>query len=431
MTYKEAVEYLYNATPQFQQIGAAAYKPGLDTVRRLSRLNGESHKKYPTIHIAGTNGKGSTAHTIAAVMQSAGYRVGLFTSPHLIDFRERIRVNGDMIPESEVVLRLEKYLRDTAENSISPSFFELTTVMAFDWFAKAGVDIAVIEVGLGGRLDSTNIITPVLSVITNISFDHTAQLGNTLSAIASEKAGIIKPGIPVVLGEGDIPEVREVIVDKANEAAAPVFIASDNIPFDKAVRSLEETTYIGTPFGNTVKAALSGHCQTRNAATIFTALLQLRKAGYNITDEAVARGFARVCDMTGLAGRWMRLSDSPLTIADTGHNIGGWQYLAPALESWQHGKLRCILGFVNDKDISSILSLLPRDAVYYFTRASVPRALDPETLQCIAAGNGIDGTIWPDVASAITAARADASPRDLIFIGGSTFVVADAIDSLR
>ncbi|MDE6503255.1 MAG: bifunctional folylpolyglutamate synthase/dihydrofolate synthase, partial [Muribaculaceae bacterium] len=201
--------------------------------------------------------------------------------------------------------------------------------------------------------------------------------------------------------------------------------------FDKAIRSLEETTYIGTPFGNTVKAALSGHCQTRNAATIFTALLQLRKAGYNITDEAVARGFARVCDMTGLAGRWMRLSDSPLTIADTGHNIGGWQYLAPALESWQHGKLRCILGFVNDKDISSILSLLPRDAVYYFTRASVPRALDPETLQCIAAGNGIDGNIYPDVACAIAAARADASPRDLIFIGGSTFVVADAIAPLR
>ena len=425
MTYQEAVQYLYNATPQFQQIGAAAYKPGLDTVRTLSRLNGDTHTAYPTIHIAGTNGKGSTAHTIAAVLQSAGYRVGLFTSPHLIDFRERIRVNGEKIPEAEVIAWLEKYL--AADFGISPSFFELTTVMAFDWFAKAGVDIAVIEVGLGGRLDSTNIITPVLSVITNISFDHTAQLGNTLTAIATEKAGIIKPGIPVVLGEGDIPQVREVFVQRAAERGVPLHIASDHIPFSGVTRTPATVTYHETPFGPSIETELTGDCQTRNAATILTALLQLRRAGFTIPDDAVLRGFATVCELTGLAGRWMHIADAPLTIADTGHNVGGWQYLAPALSSWTAGKVRCILGFVNDKDISSILSLLPRDAVYYFTRASVPRALDPDTLQQIAASHGIHGDVYPDVTTALTAARTEASPSDLIFIGGSTFIVADAL----
>lgn len=428
MTYQEAVDYLYNATPQFQQIGAAAYKPGLDTVRALSRLNGDSHAMYPTIHVAGTNGKGSTAHTIAAVLQAAGYRVGLFTSPHLVDFRERIRVNGEKIPQAEVTAWLEKYI--AASPSLSPSFFELTTVLAFDWFAKAGVDVAVIEVGLGGRLDSTNIITPVLSVITNISFDHTAQLGNTLSAIASEKAGIIKHGIPAILGEGDIPEVRDTIAAKAREVGAPFTVASDQPAFSKVVRSSETVTYLDTPFGPRITAQLSGECQTRNAATIFTALLQLRQAGFDIPDDAVARGFAEVCSLTGLAGRWMRLVGSPVTIADTGHNVGGWQYLADSLSAWPAGKVRCILGFVNDKDINSILTLLPRDAVYYFTRASVPRALDPQLLLDAARCHGIDGTIYPDVAVAIAAARADAATDDLIFIGGSTFIVADALASL-
>ena len=420
MTYNQAVEYLYDATPQFQQIGAAAYKPGLDTVRRLSHINGDSHKKFPSIHVAGTNGKGSTAHTIAAVLQTAGYRVGLFTSPHLVDFRERIRINGMKIPEAEVVEWLEKYIASAPD--LSPSFFELTTVMAFDWFAKSEVDVAVIEVGLGGRLDSTNIITPVLSVITNISFDHTAQLGDTLSAIASEKAGIIKPGVPVVLGEGDINEVRDVFVVKAAEAGAQLHIASDNIPFSRFERIADTIVYFDTPFGSRIEAELSGDCQTRNAA-----LLQLRDAGFVFTDEDVARGFAGVCAITGLAGRWMKLGDSPLIVADTGHNIGGWQYLARSLSAWSAGKVRCILGFVNDKDINSILSLLPADAVYYFTRASVPRALDQEQLLVAARGHGLDGRAFPDVVSAISAAKDAAGPDDFIFIGGSTFIVADAI----
>ena len=425
MTYNQAVEYLYDATPQFQQIGAAAYKPGLDTVRRLSHINGDSHKKFPSIHVAGTNGKGSTAHTIAAVLQTAGYRVGLFTSPHLVDFRERIRINGMKIPEAEVVEWLEKYIASAPD--LSPSFFELTTVMAFDWFAKSEVDVAVIEVGLGGRLDSTNIITPVLSVITNISFDHTAQLGDTLSAIASEKAGIIKPGVPVVLGEGDINEVRDVFVVKAAEAGAQLHIASDNIPFSRFERIADTIVYFDTPFGSRIEAELSGDCQTRNAATVFTALLQLRDAGFVFTDEDVARGFAGVCAITGLAGRWMKLGDSPLIVADTGHNIGGWQYLARSLSAWSAGKVRCILGVVNDKDINSILSLLPADAVYYFTRASVPRALDQEQLLVAARGHGLDGRAFPDVVSAISAAKDAAGPDDFIFIGGSTFIVADAI----
>ena len=425
MTYKEAVEYLYNATPQFQQIGAAAYKPGLDTVLKLSHINGDSHTKYAKIHVAGTNGKGSTSHTLAAVLQSAGYRVGLFTSPHLIDFRERIRINGEKIPEEEVVAWLEQYI--SANTLLSPSFFELTTVMAFDWFAKAGVDIAVIEVGLGGRLDSTNIITPVLSVITNISLDHTAQLGNTISSIASEKAGIIKPGIPALLGEGDLPDVRNVFIAKAKETGSPLTIASDNIPFSQSLHNPASISYYDTPFGSCIEGQLSGDCQVHNAATIFTALTILRESGFTFSDDDVAYGFANVCNLTGLIGRWMRLSDSPLTIADTGHNIGGWEYLAPTLASWPTGKVRCILGFVNDKDISSILSLLPANADYYFTRASVPRALEAEQLLSAARMYGLDGTIYPDVASAVRAAQKEAASNDFIFIGGSTFIVADAL----
>lgn len=412
MTYNQAVEYLYNATPQFQQIGAAAYKPGLGNVIALSAMNGDSHRSFRSVHVAGTNGKGSTAHTLAAVLQSAGYRVGLFTSPHLVDFRERIRVNGEKIPQDEVVAWLERYL--AAEPDIAPSFFELTTVMAFDWFAKSKVDIAVVEVGLGGRLDSTNIINPILSVITNISFDHTAQLGNTLASIASEKAGIIKPGVPVVLGEGDIPEVRDVVIEKARKESAPLYIASDDIPFSHFERQADHITYFDTPFGARLDAALSGDCQTRNAATILAALLRLRQIGLHIPDSAVAGGMANVCELTGLAGRWMKLADAPLTIADTGHNIGGWQYLATTLAAWQKGQVRCVLGFVNDKDINSILSLIPGNVHCYFTRASVPRALDPVELLAIARSHGLDGPVFDDVASAVRAARDQASPDDLV-----------------
>lgn len=423
MDYKEAVEYLYSQTPQFCQIGAAAYKPGLDTVRRLDAAFGRPHAAYPTIHIAGTNGKGSTAHTLAAVLQSTGLKVGLYTSPHLVDFRERIRVNGEMISEKAVTGFLEGYL--DRHLGLEPSFFELATVMAFDHFAREGVDVAVIEVGLGGRLDSTNIITPVLSVITNISLDHMAQLGSTTAAIASEKAGIIKPGVPVVVGEADVATLP-VFSARAHEVGAPLTVASAEI--DTA-----------TPLFSSLLSlfSLKGPYQRRNLATILAAVGELRRLGFDISEEALHRGLAGVETLTGLRGRWMKVADLPLTICDTGHNIGGWQYLAPQLDS-HPGPLWMVIGFVNDKDISHILPLMPRRARYVYTRASVPRALPAEELQRRAVAAGLpEGTAVPCVADAVRLAQSEAlayEPAEkggdgtpLVFVGGSTFVVADLL----
>lgn len=424
MTYSEAVDYLYSATPMFQKIGAAAYKPGLDTVLKLSEANGHSHRKFPTIHIAGTNGKGSTAHTLAAVLQSAGYRTGLFTSPHLIDFRERIRINGQMVSTDYVALWVENYIK--ADHGLQPSFFELTTVMAFDLFALNEVDVAVIETGLGGRLDSTNIITPVLSVITNISKDHVAQLGDSLTSIATEKAGIIKPGVDVVLGEGERADVREVFVRTAADKNSELIVASDNPLEWKASDS--GNLYPHTPFGP-ITGELSGECQARNANTIVHALQALRKRDFMFTDKDVAQGFANVTGLTGLMGRWTVISDTPLTVTDTGHNEGGWRYLAPRL--LQSGrKLHMVIGFVNDKDVDAILELMPRNAHYYFTRASVPRAMDPARLQQLARKVGLKGEVYENVGVAVEQARRRAEKENdnsLIFIGGSTFIVADAL----
>lgn len=429
MTYQEAIDYLYNATPQFQQIGAAAYKPGLDTVTRLSDLYGNPHRKYPVIHVGGTNGKGSTAHTLAAVLQSAGYKVGLFTSPHLVDFRERIRIDGHMMPREDVVSWLDDYLAH--DTGLQPSFFELTTIMAMDWFAKSNVDVAVIEVGLGGRLDSTNIVTPVLSVITNISFDHMAQLGDTLPAIASEKAGIIKPGIPVVIGESaQLPEVRQVFLDRARDVGAPIVLADDLPLFSSVDKDSDGLSliYSDTPFGSSLRSCLTGDCQPHNALTIMHSLLQLRQLGFNIPDSSVAEGFSNVTSLTGLMGRWMRLAENPTVIADTGHNEGGWRHLAPRLtEIASCTRLRMVIGFVNDKDINHILCLMPKDAEYFFTQASVPRALPSLSLMERAQQEGLKGNAYPSVAEAIEAAKDGAEPDSVIFVGGSTFVVADAL----
>lgn len=431
MTYSETIDYIYSRTPQFQRIGAAAYKPGLDTVRQLAEAFGNPQRGYRVIHVAGTNGKGSTSHTIAAVLQAAGYKVGLYTSPHLVDFRERIKVNGQMISEAGVISFVEKYRQLTASSHLEPSFFELTTIMAFDWFACEDVDVAVIEVGLGGRLDSTNIVEADLSIITNISFDHMAQLGNTLDAIASEKAGIMRPNVPVVCGE-----IKSTIKDFfASEAAGHGtiirFAADENIV--SSIVSDDEFLFLrGTRFGD-ICYQLTGEYQRQNARTVLSALDQLIADGWKISSASVREGFAHVCSMTGLMGRWMKISRKPLVVCDTGHNIGGWELLARQLAHMPR-PLVMVIGFVNDKDIDPMLPLLPRDAEYIFTNASIPRALPASSLAAEALKHGLYGSCSPSVEAAYeTGLRAiDGSDgAGSMFVGGSTFVVADLLAHLQ
>lgn len=410
MTYQETINYLYSAAPLFQNIGAGAYKEGLSTTKTLDAYFGHPHTTFQTIHVGGTNGKGSTSHSIAAVLQSAGYKVGLFTSPHLVDFRERIRVNGEMMEEEYVVQFVETH-RHFFE-PLYPSFFELTTAMAFRYFADQGVDIAVIEVGLGGRLDCTNIIRPLLSVITNISFDHTQFLGATLKEIATEKAGIIKPGIPIVVGEHGA-ESDLVFKEVAIQQNAPLYFAEDT---DICVEN--------------ISFQLKGDCQKKNLRTICTALSILQEQ-LNISSEHIREGLAHVCDLTHLMGRWQTLSTAPLTICDTGHNIGGWSYLAKRLQQFiDEGKqVHIVFGMVNDKDITHVVALLPKNARYYFTQASVNRALPAEKLMHVATNFNLKGATFASVTAAHQAAINNASPEDVIFIGGSTFVVADLLTS--
>lgn len=432
ITYSEATEFLFSQVPMFQNVGAGAYKPGLDTTLTLARRWGDPHRAIPAmIHVAGTNGKGSTAHTIAAILQAAGYRTGLYTSPHLVDFRERIRVDGRPIPQDDVCRFVDTYMADSELRALAPTFFELTTVMAFRHFADAAVDVAVIETGLGGRLDCTNIITPILSIITNISLDHTALLGNTHAAIAAEKAGIIKPGVPVVIGRADSDDVRDVFDSAARRAGAPIVYAADTVRLDIGHDADGAPFYRGTPWGD-IHPALTGDCQPENAATVMAALDVLCQRLPRINSEAVCRGFADVCRTTGLMGRWMWLGGVPVrTVCDTGHNIGGWEWLAPALcrmADSPAGRLHIILGFVADKDIAHILPLLPRNATYRFATPSVARGRSAESLAAEAAAAGIEGSVFATVADAYAdaLAAADASA-DTIFVGGSTFVVADLL----
>lgn len=410
MTYKETTEYLFTSAPLFQQQGAGAYKEGLQTTLALDDHFGHLHRQFRTIHIAGTNGKGSCSHTLAAVLQAAGYKVGLYTSPHLVDFRERIRVNGEMIPEDYVVRFVEE--GRTFFEPLHPSFFELATAMAFRYFADTEVDVAIVEVGLGGRLDCTNIILPDLCVITNISFDHIGFLGNTLAQIAAEKAGIIKPGVPVVIGE-TTPETRPVFEARAAEVGAPITFAEE-FPAD--------------PFGP-VQPSLRGYCQERNRQTITTALATLLMDQHLLfTVDDVRRGFAEVCALTGLRGRWETISAEPLTICDTGHNVGGWQYIVPQLRDVARGRtLRMVFGMAGDKDISTVLTMLPKDAVYYFCNASVKRALAADAIARQAADHELKGRAAGTVSEAYASALAESCPTDVIFVGGSSFVVADLL----
>lgn len=408
MDYQDTLTYLYNSTPMFQQVGGSAYKEGLENTLTLDEHFGHPHRKFRTIHVAGTNGKGSCSHTIAAILQEAGYSVGLYTSPHLVDFRERIRVNGQPIPE-EYVIRFVEEERCFFE-PLHPSFFELTTAMAFRYFADVEIDVAVIEVGLGGRLDCTNIIHPDLCIITNISLDHTQFLGNTLPQIAREKAGIIKSGIPVVIGE-TTPETKSVFQKRAGEVNAPIYFAEENGRED----------YPG------IEYELKGLYQKKNSRTILTALPLLKEAGYRLDEQSVRRGFAHVTELTGLMGRWQKLQDYPTLICDTGHNVGGITYIVEQLKQQAFHNLHIIIGMVNDKDIQGVLALLPEDAIYYFTQASVKRALPANDLQKLAESAGLKGNCYPDVPSAVRAAQEKSLPEDFIFVGGSSFIVADLL----
>lgn len=422
--YESTIDFLFNELPVFQHNGASAYKPGLERVFAIAEAFGNPHKKLHTIHVAGTNGKGSTCHTIAAVLQSAGYRTGLFTSPHLVDFRERIRVNGHMIPCDRVVEFVERYRNMGL--SVEPSFFELTTMMAFDWFAESNVDVAVIEVGLGGRLDSTNIITPDLSIITNISLDHTALLGDTPEAIAEEKAGIMKPGVPVVIGEAEGP-VRDVFERRAAMVSAPVIFATDYNPVINMEHGESGIIYHTRDFG-VVRGELCGECQSLNAATVLTSLKLLRDMGYEIPDNAVADGFGNVCSLTGLAGRWMRIFENPLVVCDTGHNPGGWRYISDQLSGFS-GIKHIVVGFVGDKDVDSILEMIAGidNAKLYYTQPSLPRALPADELASKASAVGLDGCVCQSVENAYKKALACAGEGDMVFVGGSNFIVAELL----
>ena len=422
MTYAETVQYLYDSAPMFQKIGDGAYKAGLDNTHALDSYFGHPHTRYLTIHIAGTNGKGSVAHTIAAVLQAMGYKTGLYTSPHLMDFRERMRVNGTCIDKDYVVNFVNSY-RHFFE-PLHPSFFELTTAMAFKYFADSRVDVAVIETGLGGRLDCTNIITPLVSIITNISLEHTHLLGSTLTAIAGEKAGIIKPHVPVVIGEAT-DETRKVFDAKARSGHSPIIYAEEAEPM--IVTSDSECINI-----DDINYELSGDCQLKNARTTAVAIDQIIRRGIRLNGDSVRKGFAGVCEMTGLMGRWQTVGMSPTVICDTGHNPGAWQYLGQRLHDIAgRSTLRIVFGMAADKDIDTVMTLLPRQALYYWAKASVRRALCEDAVMRKGAAHGLQGTAFPNVPAAYRSAMAASSPSDTIFIGGSCFIVADLLSYLN
>lgn len=424
MNYKETLEYLFNSTPLFQHIGKDAYKEGLENTNKLDAHFGHPHRSFKTIHVAGTNGKGSCSHTLAAILQSAGYKVGLYTSPHLVDFRERIRINGTPISQAYVIDFVAKERRFF--EPLHPSFFELATAMAFNYFAEEKVDVAVIEVGLGGRLDCTNIIQPDLCIITNISFDHTQFLGHTLGKIAGEKAGIIKPHTPVIIGE-TTPETRPVFTTKANEMKAPIVFAEDkNWIEESSINKVGKRVYKTRKFAD-LEGELGGLCQEKNTATLLSAIQVLQEIGYNINETHIRNGFANVCLLTGLMGRWQTLSTHPTLICDTGHNVGGIKYIIEQLSLQSYKKLHIVMGMVNDKDISSVLAMMPKDATYYFTKASVKRALPEDQLQQLANKVDLKGKTYPDVKSAVQEACKKADKDDLIFVGGSSFIVADLL----
>ncbi|NOX47651.1 MAG: bifunctional folylpolyglutamate synthase/dihydrofolate synthase [Chlorobi bacterium] len=427
MTYKQAMDYLFSQLPMFQRVGAAAYKADLNNTISLCKILDNPEQKFPSIHIAGTNGKGSVSHMIASVLQTAGFKTGLYTSPHLKDFRERIRINGKKIPKEYVVDFVKK--NKSGLTRISPSFFEYTFGMAVSWFAEENIDIAIMETGMGGRLDSTNVVKSVLSVITNIGLDHTEFLGDTLEKIAIEKAGIIKPGIPVVIGETQ-SETKAVFSNKAKELNSNLFFADKEFEL-RNKRTMDKSYSFDIFKKNKIwfedaSCDLTGVYQLKNIVTATNAL-EVFSENNPISKENIRKGLSNVVQNTSLLGRWQILQNKPLSICDTGHNANGISMIVSQLTKTHYNKLHFVIGMVNDKNIESVLSLLPKDATYYFCKANVPRALNAKELQKTAGNFGLKGEFWPTVREAYSAALSNANTDDLVFTGGSTFVVAEVI----
>ena len=436
MTYQETCDYLFNQMPMFERQGASGYKEGLGNTLALDEHFGHPHQAYLTIHVGGTNGKGSCSHSIAAILQECGYKVGLYTSPHLIDFRERIRVNGVTISEEYVVNFVEK--ERSFFEPLHPSFFELTTAMAFQYFKDKAIDIAVVEVGLGGRLDCTNIITPIVSLITNISLDHTQFLGDTLPEIAKEKAGIIKPGVPVVIGEAN-KETRPIFEKKAQEVGAPVIFAEDDPMVSAAYLRPEGGMIYETKIYGTITGDLSGIYQQKNLNTIMAVLQVLQQKGIicdchsgedsSLYAKEIPAALSHVAAITGLMGRWQVIKKSPYVVCDTGHNVGGWEYLTRQIQQTHCQHLHMIFGMVNDKDIDGVLALLPKNATYYFTRIDSHRTVDEKMLLSLASKYGLSGAAYPTVHEAYQVALGKATRNDFIFVGGSSYIVGDFLKS--
>ncbi|WP_299399441.1 folylpolyglutamate synthase/dihydrofolate synthase family protein [uncultured Gelidibacter sp.] len=406
MTYQDTVNWMFQQLPMYQNQGKTAYKANLDNTLLLAKHLQNPELNFKSIHVAGTNGKGSTSHMLASILQEAGYKVGLYTSPHLKDFRERIKINGNEVSEDFVVDFIENH-KDFFE-SHSLSFFEMTVGMAFDYFSKEKVDIAIIEVGMGGRLDSTNIITPEVSVITNIGLDHTQFLGSTLEAIAFEKGGIIKPRVPVVIGQTQ-PETEKVFKELVNTRGSEIHFADQQ----KDVVSYESD--------------LKGYYQEKNKATVLAAISIIRQKSFDISEEALKNGFLNVVKNTGLNGRWQVLQNEPKVICDTAHNKDGLEYAMKQLSDENFEQLHMVFGVVNDKDVEPILPLLPKNALYYFCKPDIPRGLDAEKLKNIFLNHGFVGEAYEGVAQALSAAKQHATKSDVIYVGGSTFVVAEII----
>ena len=432
MNYQQTLDYLYAQLPMFSRIGAAAYKKDLHNTIALCEALDNPHTKFKSIHIAGTNGKGSTSHMLAAILQQAGYKTGLYTSPHLKDFRERIRINGEMISRDFVVNFVQRTM--TLSEAIQPSFFELTVAMAFDYFEKEKVDIAVIETGLGGRLDSTNIITPLVSIITNIGYDHMNLLGNSLPEIAGEKAGIIKAGVPVVIGEY-LPETKDVFIRKARELAAPICFAQEeyqaaNIRYSPASLRCDVTNTVHQ-VTESFELDLNGFYQVKNLSTVLCAEGLLIQQGFSISNESEKQALQNVKQLTGLHGRWEVIDTNPVTVLDVAHNEDGIRQVLKQLSLIEQAPstVHFVLGMVKDKDVTKALSLLPTSGHYYFSHAHIPRAMPPEELKQKAAGFNIHGNCFDDVNAAIAAARTAAKPGDLILVFGSVFLVAEVVRS--